>query len=85
MAKAGSWKMQYRISGGQDDGKVFNLSFRECTDEDWSKFNGQGETKNSKYPAQRIQKQLQAHRDFDTFMCPDAFDLSFWGMLGDED
>ena len=38
MENVGSFSMRYLISGGEDDGKTFNISFRRCTDDDWAIF-----------------------------------------------
>ena len=75
--------MTYVISGGDDDGKTFNIAFRKCTNDDWKAFymNSAG----GEHPHARKQKIIDAHVDSDTFWCPDAFDLSFWGMKGDVD
>lgn len=37
------------------------------------------------HPSDRQQKLIEAHLAADEFWCPEAFDLSFWGMKGDLD
>ena len=75
--------MRYLINGDvdEDDGKTFNIKFRKCTDSDWDKFH----LKDNDVMSQRIKDSIDSHIEHDTFWCPDAFDLSFWGMKGDLD
>ena len=37
-SQSGRFRMSYKIVGGPDNGKAFNIGFRRCTDADWSKF-----------------------------------------------
>lgn len=74
----GTFSMTYEITGGDDDGKTFDIAFRKCTDEDLAKFN-------FNQTSSRKQAILDAHLEADTFWCPNAFDLSFWGSKEDLD
>ena len=35
--------------------------------------------------SERLKTSIDSHIEHDTFWCPVAFDLSFWGMKGDLD
>jgi len=73
--------MSYKIAGGPDDGKRFNITLKRCTDDQWKKFHNVEKL----HPSERLFKLKEAHRSNDAFFCPDAFDLSFWGVRGDFD
>lgn len=75
--------MKYLITGGPDDGKDFDISFNKCEEKQFEKFHHTNT--NSTHPSSRQQKLIDAHLESDSFWCPEAFDLSFWGMRGDFD
>jgi len=79
----GTFSMRYLIQGDEekDDGKGFDISFKKCTDADWEQFH----LKDSAVSSQRQLDLIESHIEHDTFWCPNAFDLSFWGMKGDLD
>ena len=52
---------------------------RQCTDDDWKKFY-LPETYTT-----RKEILLKEHKENDVWFCPNAFDLSFWGMKDDLD
>ena len=76
------FSMLYLIQGDeeQDDGKQFKIGFKKCTDKDWKKFHLKENN-----TSERLKTSIDSHIEHDTFWCPDAFDLSFWGMKGDLD
>ena len=43
--------MTYEITGGEDDGKKFDIAFKKCNEADWDSFS----FKTSKNPSQRKQ------------------------------
>ena len=74
--------MSYIISGGLDDGKTFDISFKRCDSNNWGTLHYNPEKME---PQAREEKIIHAHYANDIFWCPDAFDLSFWGLKGDLD
>ena len=69
----GSINLRYVISGGEEDGKVFNIGMAPCSDLTFYKPSGIPHT-------DRI---AAAHMEIPQFFCPSAFDLSFFGSSDD--
>ena len=80
----GTFSMTYEITGGDDSGKTFDIAFKKCTDDDWANFYFK-QSEDTTTTSTRKQAILDAHLKDDTFWCPDAFDLSFWGAKDDLD
>ena len=63
--------MRYTITGGEDDGKVFDdITLSPC--KDYSEFHAHYDAKQDEI--------LQSHIAASQFFCPDAFDLSIYGQ-----
>ena len=71
----GSFLMQYKITGGDEDGKKFPISMSPCDEKDYSDF--------GKHYIESKNKVIQAHIAEKQFYCPDAFDLTMWGEKTD--
>ena len=78
-SQTGRFSLSYEIQGGSNDGKTFNIGMKRCASADWTNFHLE------KSISAREASIIQVHRQNDAFYCPDAFDLSFWGMKGDLD
>ena len=65
------FSLSYKITGGPDDGKSFDIGVRNCTTEDLNQLFAFD-------PADA--DVIKAHVDANQFFCPKAFDLSFYGL-----
>lgn len=76
--------MRYEIQGDEetDGGKTFQILFKPCEQANWDKFYL---NERDRVSSQRQKDFINSHIEHDTFWCPDAFDLSFWGTKGDLD
>lgn len=78
-SQAGLFSLRYKIQGGEDDGKIFNINMKRCLNDDWEYFHLDQSL------SSREAELMREHMINDAFFCPEAFDLSFWGMNGDLD
>ena len=65
--------LRYVISGGPEDGKVFDIGMAPCSDLNFYKPSG----------VEHIDRVAAAHIAVPQFFCPRAFDLSFYGSTDD--
>jgi len=61
------------ISGGDEDGKQFDIPMLPCSDFSWYKPRG----------VEVVDRVAAAHLDIPQFFCPSAFDMSFYGSADD--
>ena len=65
--------MKYFISGGPEDGKLFELKMKPCSDLSWVKPMG----------IATIDKVVRDHLTVEQFFCVPATDMSFYGKVED--
>ena len=69
----GNITMEYVITGGEQSGTVREIAMKPCEDYSFIKT----------HYSDKEAKMIQAHVDAKQFFCPDAFDLSLYGMKTD--
>ena len=69
----GNITMEYVITGGEQSGTVREIAMKPCEDYSFIKT----------HYSDKEAKMIQAHVDAKQFFCPDAFDLSLYGLKTD--
>ena len=65
--------LKYYVSGGPEDGKLFDIGMAPCSDMSWVEKSG----------IETHDRVIEAHIAVEQWFCPNAFDLSFYGSSDD--